>query len=158
MQSDSGSWYVDHGMWYYFDKWMAELTQDQLPQDYEEQVHYPRLFGRFRYCHALLDRYNDSDTIQESLIFPVEPCLQFLIHNPPGSITLLYATCARIPYSLESRGNPTSLHASTVSRQASTGSYAQSLCPKPLPLPSCPPRYTKTPFPAASMCFTARAS
>ncbi|KAK8617115.1 hypothetical protein V6N13_117082 [Hibiscus sabdariffa] len=64
MPSDSGSWYANHGTWYYFHKWMAQLTQDQLPQDYEEQVHDPRLCGRLRYCHALLDRCNNSDTIK----------------------------------------------------------------------------------------------
>ncbi|KAK8499926.1 hypothetical protein V6N12_042761 [Hibiscus sabdariffa] len=64
MQRDSGSWYADHGTWYYFHKWMVELTQDHLPQDYEEQVHDPRLCGRLRYCHALLDCYNESDTIK----------------------------------------------------------------------------------------------
>ncbi|KAK8547940.1 hypothetical protein V6N13_123363 [Hibiscus sabdariffa] len=64
MQRDSGSWYADHGTWYYFHKWMVELTQNHLPQDYEEQVHDPRLCGRLRYCHALLDCYNESDTIK----------------------------------------------------------------------------------------------
>ncbi|XP_039017184.1 uncharacterized protein LOC120148058 [Hibiscus syriacus] len=40
---------------------MGELTQYQIPQDYEEEAHDPQLCGRFRYCHALLDRHNDPD-------------------------------------------------------------------------------------------------
>ncbi|KAK8586425.1 hypothetical protein V6N13_010018 [Hibiscus sabdariffa] len=61
MQTDSGSWYADFRTWYYFHKSMVELTQDDIPQDYEEEAHDPRLCGRFRYCHALLDRRNDVD-------------------------------------------------------------------------------------------------
>ncbi|KAK8583935.1 hypothetical protein V6N13_109323 [Hibiscus sabdariffa] len=63
MQSDSGSWYIDSGTLYYFHKFMVEFTQDDIPQDYEEEVHDPRLCGRFRYCHALFDRRNDADPI-----------------------------------------------------------------------------------------------
>ncbi|KAK8680376.1 hypothetical protein V6N13_109322 [Hibiscus sabdariffa] len=46
---------------YYFDKSMCEHTQDDIPHDYEEEVHDPRVCGRFRYCHALLDRRNNTD-------------------------------------------------------------------------------------------------
>ncbi|KAL4325152.1 hypothetical protein GQ457_11G027860 [Hibiscus cannabinus] len=61
MQSGSGSWYVDYGTWYYFDKSMSEHTERDIPQDYEEEVHDPRFCGRLRYCHASLDRRNNPD-------------------------------------------------------------------------------------------------
>ncbi|GMI76745.1 hypothetical protein HRI_001343800 [Hibiscus trionum] len=61
MQMDSGSWYANRRTWYHFDKWIVEFTKDDVPQDYEEEVHSPQLCGRFRYCHALLDLRNDPD-------------------------------------------------------------------------------------------------
>ncbi|KAE8688967.1 mitogen-activated protein kinase kinase kinase [Hibiscus syriacus] len=61
MQRDSGSWYADDGTWYYFDIWTSVRMQEQTPQDYEHEVHTPQLYGRYRYCHAFLDRHNDSD-------------------------------------------------------------------------------------------------
>ncbi|KAE8688966.1 hypothetical protein F3Y22_tig00110946pilonHSYRG00104 [Hibiscus syriacus] len=69
MQRDSGSWYADYGTWYCVDKWMGELTRDQIPQDYEEEVHISQFCGRFRYCHALLEHHNDLDTSKIYNIF-----------------------------------------------------------------------------------------
>ncbi|MBA0732174.1 hypothetical protein Gogos_016281 [Gossypium gossypioides] len=62
MERDSGSWYSNFGTWYYFDIGMTELTQHQIPQDYEEYVDSAGRCGRFRYCHALLDRHDNPDS------------------------------------------------------------------------------------------------
>mmetsp|Transcript_15645 Transcript_15645/g.56193 ORF Transcript_15645/g.56193 Transcript_15645/m.56193 type:complete len:546 (+) Transcript_15645:353-1990(+) len=61
---------------------------------------------------------------------------------------------APTPYSRESTGNPKSSFACTVSLPSSCKLYARSLCPKPIPRPSCPRRYTITPFPSlATRCI-----
>ncbi|GMI76748.1 hypothetical protein HRI_001344100 [Hibiscus trionum] len=81
MEKDSGSWSCsNYGTWYCFDKWMVELVEDQIPQDYEEEIHDPRHCGRVRYCHALLDRRNNPDSIELCNLFCrnlFEQCLKF---------------------------------------------------------------------------------
>lgn len=62
MERDSGSWYSNNGNWYYFDIWMTEHTQHQIPQDYEEYVDSVGRCGRLRYCHVLLDRHDNPDS------------------------------------------------------------------------------------------------
>ncbi|KAE8721532.1 T24P13.18 [Hibiscus syriacus] len=63
MQTNPDSWYADDrtSNWYFFDISTGDLTQDPIPQDYEEEAHNPHLCGRFRYCHALIERRNDLD-------------------------------------------------------------------------------------------------
>mmetsp|Transcript_2449 Transcript_2449/g.7489 ORF Transcript_2449/g.7489 Transcript_2449/m.7489 type:complete len:268 (-) Transcript_2449:641-1444(-) len=60
-----------------------------------------------------------------------------------------------MPYSLLSTGKPKSSFACTVSRPLSCKLYALSLCPNPIPRPSCPRKYTIAPLPSFAIFFIA---
>ncbi|KAK6263894.1 hypothetical protein SCA6_019328 [Theobroma cacao] len=53
----------DSGFMYFFKTRQGELEGDQIPEDYELEVVDPDLQGRFRCCHALIDR-EQPDSLQ----------------------------------------------------------------------------------------------
>ncbi|KAK8583940.1 hypothetical protein V6N13_109329 [Hibiscus sabdariffa] len=70
MEKDSGTWSCSNcGTWSYFDKWMVETVEDQVPLDYEQEVQDPRHCGRVRCCHALLDSRSDPDLVKLCNLF-----------------------------------------------------------------------------------------
>mmetsp|Transcript_2070 Transcript_2070/g.7130 ORF Transcript_2070/g.7130 Transcript_2070/m.7130 type:complete len:336 (-) Transcript_2070:636-1643(-) len=79
--------------------------------------------------------------------------ISFMVRTPKS-----FKIDAPTPYSLESTGNPRSSFACTVSLPSSCRLYAISLCPKPIPRPSWPRKYTITPRPSAATFFIAISS
>mmetsp|Transcript_1895 Transcript_1895/g.5985 ORF Transcript_1895/g.5985 Transcript_1895/m.5985 type:complete len:753 (+) Transcript_1895:276-2534(+) len=66
--------------------------------------------------------------------------------------------CAPVPYSRESAGKPSCKFASSVSTPCSCSAYACIFAPRPMPRPSCPRRYSKTPQPSSSIACSAFSS
>ncbi|KAK8583942.1 hypothetical protein V6N13_109332 [Hibiscus sabdariffa] len=62
---------------------MVEPAEDQVLQDYEQEVHDPRHCGRVRCCHALLDSRCDPIRSNSAICF-VKTCLSSPLSSPHG--------------------------------------------------------------------------